>query len=294
MRYLVCMTTTTLALLACGGQPKATAPASSSSAGSDQAAPSEAELGPSNEFALHESDKPAEGAGATTASTIKGNKTEAALKFVVIDKDKGPIRGIVIALTAPDGAKFYTEETNSEGYAEVLVPIGKNYELVYLALGRKDIAASVPVSDQPNQNIKLTLRYKRYTPPPRKPVTVAAEGPAEPAPPAGFILDAVTFDSGKATVRDASFPQLDGVAEYLVHKKSARIEISGHTDNVGNAKVNKTLSQKRAQSCKEYLVSKGVEEGRIEAVGYGDERPIAPNDSEDGRQKNRRIEAIEL
>ena len=63
---------------------------------------------------------------------------------------------------------------------------------------------------------------------------------------------------------------------------------------MGNKKANKTLSNKRAKACREYIISKGVDASRIEAVGYGDERPIAPNDTEDGRQQNRRIEATEL
>jgi len=293
MRYLV-WTTTALALAACGAQQSAERPASGSSGtGAEQASSGEPPE-QSNEFVLRKSDAAQPAAGQTPASKIKGTATEAAMKFVVVDKDTGPIQGIVISLTAPDGKKFYTEETSAQGYAEVLVPVGQKYELIYLSLGRKDVAASVPVSGEPNQNVKLTLRYKRYTPPPRPALPASPDTPAAPAEPAGFVLDAVTFDSGKATIRDASFPQLDGVAEYLAHKKSARIEISGHTDNVGNPKVNKTLSQKRAQSCREYLVSKGVEENRIEAVGYGDERPMAPNDSDEGRQKNRRIEAVEL
>jgi len=88
--------------------------------------------------------------------------------------------------------------------------------------------------------------------------------------------------------------RLDRVVEYMTHKPSARIRIAGHTDNVGNARANQRLSKKRAEAVRDYLVSQGIDGGRIEAVGYGDERPIAPNDTEEGRQKNRRIEAIEL
>jgi OmpA-OmpF porin, OOP family len=72
------------------------------------------------------------------------------------------------------------------------------------------------------------------------------------------------------------------------------VEISGHTDNVGNAKANKTLSEKRAQACRNYIVSKGIDKKRLDAVGFGDQHPIASNDGEEGRQKNRRIEAKEL
>jgi OOP family OmpA-OmpF porin len=80
----------------------------------------------------------------------------------------------------------------------------------------------------------------------------------------------------------------------MSHKRSARIEISGHTDNVGKPKANEELSQKRAQSCRAYVISKGIDGSRLDALGYGDERPIAPNTTNEGRQQNRRIEAKEL
>jgi outer membrane protein OmpA-like peptidoglycan-associated protein len=300
MRHLVPVTTFTLVLVACGGAPAAESsgagreadPNWSATSGSEgestpatSAAPgSESEPNASNEFVLRKSDTAKEARGATP-SKIKPTKTEAALKFFVVDKDTGPIEGIVVSLTAPDGRKYYTQETDSEGYAEVLVPVGQKYEIVYLSLGRKDIAASVTVSDEPHQNLRLTLRYKRYRPPAKDP-----GAPYEPR----FVLDGVQFDTGKATIRPESFPRLDGVVEYLTYKKSARIEISGHTDNVGNPKTNKNLSEKRAQACRDYLVSKGIEGSRVTAVGYGDERPIASNDTEEGRQQNRRIEATEL
>ncbi|HTA19530.1 MAG TPA: OmpA family protein [Polyangia bacterium] len=210
------------------------------------------------------------------ASKLEATKTDAVLKFFVLDKDKGPIKGVVVALTSPAGAKFYTDETDEDGYAETLVPNGQKYELTYLILGRRDVAATVTVTDEPKQTVKLTLRYKR-----------------PPAPPP-FVLDGIVFDTGKAYVRRESEVKLDIVAEFMLHKRSARVEISGHTDTKGNAKSNKALSQKRAEACRKYLVGKGVAADRITAVGYGGERPIASNDTEEGRQQNRRIEAKEL
>ena len=209
-------------------------------------------------------------------SKIKPTRTEAAMKLFVVDKDKGPVKGVVAFLTGPDKTKYYTEPTDSEGYAEVLVPVGKQYDVTYLSLGRREIAATVPVADEPSQFVKLTLRYKR-------------EIPERP-----FILAGVNFDTAKATIRPESFPRLDAVVEFMAHKKSARVEISGHTDNVGNAKSNKTLSEQRAQACRNYIVSKGIDKKRLDAIGFGDEHPIAPNDTDEGRQKNRRIEAKEM
>jgi outer membrane protein OmpA-like peptidoglycan-associated protein len=231
--------------------------------------------GGSNDFELHDS-AANRAERAAKPSKLEPTKTEAAMRFIVLDKDKGPVKGIVIALTAPTGDKYYTEETDADGAAEVLVPVGRKYELTYLSLGRKDIAATVTVTNEPKQNVKLTLRFKSLPPPPP------------------FVLTGITFDTGKATLKGASYDRLDIVADFMSHKKSARVEISGHTDNVGNAKSNKTLSAKRAEACRTYLLTKGIDKRRLDAVGYGDERPVAPNDTEEGRQKNRRIEAREL
>jgi OmpA-OmpF porin, OOP family len=228
-----------------------------------------------SEFQLQDTHT-AKGAHGATASKIRPTRTEAAMKLFVVDKDKGPVKGIVIFLTGPDKTKYYAEPTDSEGYTEVLVPVGKTYDITYLSLGRREIAATVPVADEPSQSVKLTLRYKRERPP-------------QP-----LILDGVNFDTAKATIRPESFSHLDAVVDFMVHKQNARVEISGHTDNVGNAQANKTLSEKRAQACRNYIVSKGIDKKRLDAIGFGDERPIAPNDTDEGRQKNRRIEAKEL
>lgn len=287
MRPLVTSTIATLVLAACGGGQPAASPSSEAApeAASAEAVSepeggaegsTEADAAQANAFELKDSDT-AKDAHGVSESKIKPTRTEAAMKFIVVDKEKGPIQGIVVSLSAA-GKTYYTEETDATGYAEVLVPVGQKYDLTYLSLGGKDVAASVPVANEPNQNIKLTLRYKGY------------EKEKEPR----FVLSGVEFDTAKATIRPESYPRLDSVVEYMTHKKSARIEISGHTDNKGNAKTNKTLSEKRAQACRDYLISKGIDGNRIQAVGYGDERPIAPNTTEEGRQQNRRIEATEL
>jgi outer membrane protein OmpA-like peptidoglycan-associated protein len=274
MRRDLLFTMALAALLATPGIPRMAA-----------AAPKAESTSAREEFVLHPPDEASRAESAKHAK-IKPTRTEAALRFILVDKEKGPIKGTVIVLTAPDGKKYFTEETDVDGYTEVLVPVGQKYDIVYLSLGIREIAAQVTVTDEPKQSIKLTLRYKRPPPPP--PIIV-------PTPPATrFILDGVNFDTGKATLRPESVDSLDLVAEVMAHKKNIRIEISGHTDNAGKKKANQVLSEKRAQSCRDYLVSKGIEPGRIVTVGYGDERPIAPNETEQGRQRNRRIEAAEM
>lgn len=294
MRHIPVLALTCLVLSACGGGQPAESPAAesgdstdpseASSEGSDS---SDGDAAPSgdNTFQLKDSDS-ARNAHGESESKIKATASEAAMKFFVIDKNKDePISGIVISMTAPDGKKYFTGETDSKGYAEVLVPVGQDYDLVYLSLGRQDITAKVPVSASPNQNIKLTLRYKGWTPKERP-----GGKPLEPV----FVLDGVTFDTGKDTIKPESFERLDGVVEYMTHKKSVKIEISGHTDNVGKPEGNKQLSLRRAQACRKYLVDKGIDGSRVTAVGIGDEQPVGSNDTPEGRAQNRRIEAKEL
>ena len=287
-----------LTLVACGGgQPAGATATPQETAGAETPTAAQAQHpagGPQaptssddNEFKLNDSTSDGRHRG-VEGSKIEPTATEAAVRFIVVDKDKGPVRGIVISLAAPDGQKYYTEETDAKGFAEVLVPIAKQYDLVYLTLGRKNISAKVKVADKPRQNINLTLRYKRFEMPKRR------KSKPEQAPAPRFVLTGVQFDTDKARIRPESFARLDEVVEFMTHKESARIEISGHTDNVGDPKHNLSLSEKRAQACRDYLVSKGIDAARIDAVGYGDKEPIAPNDTAQGRQRNRRIEATEL
>jgi OmpA-OmpF porin, OOP family len=228
------------------------------------------------EFQLRDSEAPKGAQQGPARGKIKATKTEAAMKFTVTDKESGPIKGIVICLNSPASTEYCTDETDADGYAEVLVPVGQKYDVTFLSLGGKDVASTVDVTNEPKQNIKLTLRYKR--PPPRTP----------------FVLKGVNFDTGTAVLRHESQIRLDLVVDFMKRRKSTVVEISGHTDNVGNAKTNKTLSLKRAQACRDYVISKGIEGNRITAVGFGGDRPTVPNDSDENRQKNRRIEVVEV
>jgi RNA-directed DNA polymerase len=274
-RFLI---VTMIGVCACGGSQRSESPPPTgtdrdgASAGDSSAAAGARRSSDAGEFQVNDADK----SSRPVQAKLEATDTMAALRFFVIDKKKGPIEGIVVSLTSPTGAVYYTEETDKEGFAELLVPIGQTYELVYLSLGRRNVAAKVEVRNEPRLNLKLTMRHER-------------EEPAKP-----FVLDDVQFATGKATIKPDSFERLDALVEYMTHKKTSRIEISGHTDNAGKKAVNKKLSQQRADAVRDYLVSKGIGADRIKAVGYGDEKPIAPNDTSEGRQKNRRIEAIAM
>ncbi len=307
-KRVLSITLLTMSLAAgCGASQS---PASSTAGGSgpaaetshdDHASGSGAGSSGAGEFQLSTSDTAAQARG-DHPSAITATATSAAMRLFVVDPDTGPTTGVVIKLTGPDGHAYYTDATDSQGYAEVLVPAGQRYDLEYLSLGRRSTTAHVEVPAGPNQDIRLTLHYRRWRPParpvvlPREPSETPAETPAPtPEPePQGLVLEGILFETGSATIDPESNPRLDRVVEYMTHMASARIRISGHTDNVGDPRRNQALSQARAEAVRAYLVSHGIDGSRVEAVGYGDTQPVASNDTDAGRQQNRRIEASEL
>jgi outer membrane protein OmpA-like peptidoglycan-associated protein len=111
---------------------------------------------------------------------------------------------------------------------------------------------------------------------------------------ASFALTGVTFETSKAVIRPSSFAKLDEVAEALKANPDVRVEISGHTDNVGSDAANLRLSQARAESVRRYFIEKGVAADRMEARGYGEGRPVTTNDTVEGRAENRRVEMSRL
>lgn len=103
-------------------------------------------------------------------------------------------------------------------------------------------------------------------------------------------LNNIFFESGKAVLKKESFEELNRVIEFLNANPDIKIEIAGHTDNVGKAQINMKLSQSRANSVTKYMISKGVSTSRITAKGYGITKPVAANKTAQGRSQNRRVE----
>ena len=105
-----------------------------------------------------------------------------------------------------------------------------------------------------------------------------------------YILQNVFFETGSSFLKPISTYELNTLADALQSNSSISIELGGHTDNVGNSDSNQLLSQKRADSVRDYLISKGVSPARLGSVGYGSNAPAASNATEQGRSKNRRTE----
>lgn len=107
-----------------------------------------------------------------------------------------------------------------------------------------------------------------------------------------FRLDNVYFDQSSYVLRDESYPQLDKLVRTLNTTPGLNIEIAGHTDNVGDRRLNQALSENRAKIITNYLTRSGISETRLRYAGYGDKRPAAANDSEENKRKNRRVEFV--
>lgn len=180
---------------------------------------------------------------------------------------------IVVFRSLANGRE-YQGLSDSLGKFSLRLPSGSKYEIFILGF-----------SDSTSYNILdiKSLQGNQYYKNPFK-VNIQFE------PPKSFVLDNCTFETGKAELKPEAYPVLDELVEYLKRKDDERVEIGGHTDNVGKADANMVLSQNRANTVRAYLLMKGIAPERITAQGYGLTQPVAENDTAEGRALNRRTE----
>ena len=193
---------------------------------------------------------------------------------IVDMRSKQPQNNELIVFKSQKNGNEYQVISDSLGKFNTRLPAGDKYEI--FIMGFKD-STSYNILEIPA--LAPNAFYKN-------PFTVKLEFD----PPKTFVLDNVEFDFGKATLRPASYKTLDELAEFLQRKSDDRIEIGGHTDNVGSEAKNRILSLERAKSIVTYLIAKGIDTARLTPKGYGSMEPIEENNTEAGRQKNRRSE----
>jgi len=145
---------------------------------------------------------------------------------------------------------------------------------------------------------KVFLKKGEPKPEPKPVVQEEVKAPAEEAPkvvvtePVSITLN-VEFDTGKSNIKPKYHNEIKKVADFMKEHPDAKMEIQGHTDNVGKAAYNLKLSQARADSVMKDLTTKfGIEKDRLTAVGYGETKPIASNATKAGKQQNRRVQAV--
>lgn len=108
----------------------------------------------------------------------------------------------------------------------------------------------------------------------------------------GSITLHINFETGKSVIKTESQSIVDQIAEMLTTDPSIKISIEGHTDNVGTAAANQTLSQNRAKAVMDAIIAKGIDKARLSSKGWGQNKPVADNSTEEGRAWNRRVEIV--
>jgi len=180
---------------------------------------------------------------------------------------------IVIFRSFANGRE-YQGLTDSTGKFSTRLPAGDKYEI--FILGFKDSTSYIIL------DIPATQGNAYY----KNPFKVNIQF----LPAKSFVLDDCNFETGKAELKPESYTVLDELVAYLVRKEDERIELGGHTDNVGTAKSNLVLSEARANTVRAYIIMKGIDPLRVTAKGYGFSVPVAENSSPEGRALNRRTE----
>jgi OmpA-OmpF porin, OOP family len=204
------------------------------------------------------------------ASTPK----DAPVNVTMTDFKNNVLNNEIVVFKSKANGKEYQGLTDDAGKFSIRLPSADTYEI--FILGFKD-SASYNFLEIPA--LKGNAYYK-------DPFVVDIQH----LPAKSFILEDCNFETGKTNLQESSFAVLDELVAYLNRKDDERIELGGHTDNVGKPAKNLILSQGRANTVRAYLLTKGIDPARVTAKGYGMSKPIASNKTAAGKAQNRRTE----
>lgn len=199
---------------------------------------------------------------------------DAPVDVLVTDFKNNPLNHEIIIFKSKINSREYQGLSNEEGKFSLRLPAGDDYEI--FILGFKD-STSYNILNIPA--LSGNAFYKN-------PFKVNIQF----LPAKTFVLEDCNFETGKSNLEAESYAVLDELVAFLNRKDDVRIEIGGHTDNVGKPAANLKLSLDRANVVMDYLISKGINPSRLEAKGYGMTVPVADNKTADGRAENRRTE----
>lgn len=195
---------------------------------------------------------------------------------VLNSKTKQPVAARIVYEALSTGSEIGQANANpSDGGYSIALPINERFGV------RAEAAGYYPISEElatTGINMSTTLQRNLML----MPIEVGAT----------VRLSNVFFDYNKSELKPESYAELERLVEFLEKNPAIAIEVNGHTDAVGNEAFNKTLSEKRAAAVASYLQTKGISPSRLRSQGYGKTKPVASNDTEEGRQLNRRVEFV--
>jgi len=197
------------------------------------------------------------------------------LKGFIYDEDtKKPLEAQIVLTDNEKNEELAVFTSNAQtGRYLVSLPSGKNYGIAVKKDGYLFHSENFVIPENAQyQEIQKDIYLK--------PIKVGQS----------IVLRNIFFDFDKATLRPESKTELENLIKLMNDNPNIKIEISGHTDNIGSAAYNQKLSESRAKAVVDYLIEHGIDKSRLSYMGYGFDKPIAPNDTEEGRQLNRRVE----
>lgn len=200
---------------------------------------------------------------------------DAPVNVSLTDFKNNVLNNEIVVFRSKLNGKEYQGLTDSLGKFSFRLPTGDSYEIFILGFKDSTRNENVLIIPAPTGNAYYKDAFK----------VVIQHLPAK-----SFVLDDCNFETGKANLQPESYTVLDELVAYLNRKDDEKIEIGGHTDNVGSAKSNLVLSDARAKTVMNYLLTKGIDPARLTARGYGFTVPIATNKTAAGRAQNRRTE----
>lgn len=210
-----------------------------------------------------------------TINTLKSTEDSVLVEFTIINVDSVPVENARLVVMAIDNSLVKEGVSDIIGKCYMLLPEGKSYKSIVYKGSR----------DYPNTQIMtLSVEKGRYSYDQSIRLVLIQDFARI------FTLDNVYFDVNKWDIKPECTYAIDNLYNTLALNPNMKIEIAGHTDSDGDSQENLILSQHRAESVMNYLIKKGLDPKRVQAKGYGEFKPIVPNDNAPNKAKNRRTE----
>lgn len=208
------------------------------------------------------------------AQELKATDSLALVTFIVSDYDLIPEEGAIVNVESEDGKIVKKGTADINGIYKTQLPEGQKFKLNVQKFGEtfdfgvlEIPSMEGPIKFDQRLRIRIIEEYVR-----------------------NYTLEDVYFETGSFNLTSDSWESVHKLLQAMEFNPKMKVEIAGHTDNVGDPKANLNLSQKRADAIVQWLVKKGISPDRLISKGYGDKFPVADNSTPEGRKKNRRTE----
>ena len=215
----------------------------------------------------------------------------ASLSGTVVDAETGqPVKARITYSLLPENLEIgFVFSDSLTGQYEILLPVGSAYDFIAEAEDYSLARDRINLSEETDfREMERNIGLSKWTETKEMQETVTVAEPVEDDD--GLFSNVVHFEFASDYLVEGDYPFLPKMVAFLNDHADAKLKITGHTDAVGPAAYNQSLSTRRAKSVSKFIAAKGISAERIIVVGFGPDKPIASNDTDEGRRKNRRVE----